>query len=109
MRRIIAIIILLLPVAGIAETVSITVTGPTQQTTVQKQSVIVQPQSVTENVVIDSAGTAVVTVAVPGPQGIAGTGSVDVTGKLDTIRFLNYSAKGRTSGTAIYAIHGGHF
>lgn len=55
--------------AAAADRVGITVTGPSQQLTVTKQSSTITPQTVTVNAQINQVGTEIITVAVPGPQG----------------------------------------
>jgi len=55
-----------------AETVSVTVTAPSQQITVQPATTVVTPETVTVNAVVSVTGTETVEIAVPGPQGIPG-------------------------------------
>lgn len=66
------LIIGLLYVRASAETVSITVTGPSQEVTVQPVSTTVTPEVVTVTAVVETVGTNVVEVAAPGSQGIPG-------------------------------------
>jgi len=76
MTRVVAIILLVLAAAHAhAETVGITVTGPSQQLTVTTQSTTITPEMVTIDALVNIIGTEVITVAVPGPQGIPGTGT----------------------------------
>lgn len=71
-RLIIVIALATLPAPATAERVAVTVTGPSQQTTVLQQSTVVAPQSITVNALVNVTGTETTTLAVPGPQGPAG-------------------------------------
>lgn len=77
--RLLTLLIVLAPAIVLAETVAITVSAPTQQVTVQNQTTTVTPETVTVNAVINSVGTDVVTVSIPGQQGPPGTGGGGVT------------------------------
>ncbi len=90
--RVFTLLLLLIPAMCLAETVSIVVTAPTQQLNVVKESTIIAPQSVVENVIIDSAGTEIVTIAVPGPQGIPGSGGGGTGGPVQWTDVLNKPA-----------------
>lgn len=84
MRRIIAGILLLIPVLGIAETVAVIVTGPSQTVEVTPISTTVTPEVVTVTAEVNVTGTETVEVAVPGPQGPPGAGAAfgNITGGL---------------------------
>jgi len=56
-----------------AETVSISIDAPTQQTVVEKQSISVTPEVVTATAEINTIGTETLTIGEPGPQGIPGS------------------------------------
>lgn len=76
MTRIILCILLLgmAAQAVAADKVGITITGPSQQLTVTTQSQVITPNTVTVNAQIQQIGTETLMIAVPGPQGISGTG-----------------------------------
>ncbi|MBT0664760.1 hypothetical protein KI809_10655 [Geobacter pelophilus] len=74
MIRILLAILLLIPAIAAAEVVGVTVTGPSQQLIVTKQSSTVTAETVTVNASINLIGTEIITVAVPGPQGRPGDG-----------------------------------
>jgi len=67
-----AIVIGILFLNAFAETVSITIDAPTQQTVVEKQSISVTPEVVTATAEINTIGTETLTIVEPGPQGIPG-------------------------------------
>ncbi|MBT0666356.1 hypothetical protein KI809_18770 [Geobacter pelophilus] len=70
-----AILLLCLPALCAAERIGITITGPSQQLTVEKKSTVITPETVTVNAQVNVTGTEILTIAVPGPQGIPGSGS----------------------------------
>lgn len=69
-------LLLLVPSLAAAETVTVTVTAPTEAISVQQQTTVVTPTTVTVNAVIDQTGTSATTIAVPGPQGPKGVDGV---------------------------------
>lgn len=75
MKLILAILILAFPVMGIAATVSITVTGPSQKLEVKQQSTEITPEQVIVNATVNQIGNEAVMITVPGqlgPQGPIG-------------------------------------
>ena len=74
MSRLLIIILLLIPVFAHSAT-EVIVNGPTQNITVQTQSTVVTPEVVTVTAVVNTVGTEIVEVVVPGSQGIPGIGT----------------------------------